>query len=155
MIFLAVSHFMSQDEGDFVFVVVQGLKEADVDAHVVADGTEGVEGRVVVDKIIVRLIQDGRVDGRNGTGQVFHDAGRHGVGLRVVIDAVLGLDLLHEFVAPFIVQIAELLIQAGVLYAGSDDRADGAEVNGLDWRGRGDGGAEADADGGAYGRSFP
>ena len=53
-----MSHFMGEDEGDFIFVVIQWFKEADIDAHVVSDGAEGIETGVVIDEVVVRLFQD-------------------------------------------------------------------------------------------------
>jgi hypothetical protein len=118
MILLTVSHFVGQDKGHFIFVVVERRKEADIDTHIMADRAERVKARIVIDKIIVGLFQDRWIALGDGGRQAVHDPRRHGIGCRIRIDAVLFLDLVHIGVTAFVIQIAKLLVQLDVVRTG-------------------------------------
>ena len=117
MVLFAVGQFVAEDEGHFVFIVVQLLERADVDAHVVAQRAEGVEGPLVVDEVFIRLRADGGFGflRRDGRAQAAHKAVQHGVGRRIPVDAVFILDLVHVLVPAFIVQVMHLAAQVGIL----------------------------------------
>ena len=64
MLLLSVSHLMPENHRDFI-VVRHHVEHARVHADIVAQRAESVEGLIIVDKIIVRLLIDGRIDLRN------------------------------------------------------------------------------------------
>ena len=94
-----MSHFMGQNEGNFIFIVIQRFEETDIDTHIMSDSAERIETRVVIYKVIIGLFQDRWICFGNGIGKTRHDPFCHGVGLIISIDAILGFYLLHIVVA--------------------------------------------------------
>ena len=76
---LAVGQFVPQDEGHFIFVVVQGGKQPDIDGHIVAQGAVGVKILVVVYKIVVGLFGQGGIFFGDDGGKPGHHIVQHGV----------------------------------------------------------------------------
>ena len=115
MILLSVAHLVGDNKGQFVFIIIQLGKGPNVDAHVVAQGAESIKGLIIIHKIVVGLFHNGVVRKGHCIGQPRHNAGQHGVGGRVGVDAVLVFDLAHVIITAFVVQIVDLFIQIGVL----------------------------------------
>lgn len=117
MALFTVSQLVTEHESHFVFIVIELLERADVDAHVVAQRAERVEGPLVVDEVFIGLRANGGLWllRRNGRAQAAHEAVQHGIGRRILVDAVLILDLVHILVASFIIQVMHLAAQVRIL----------------------------------------
>ena len=127
-----MAQFMAEDKGQFIFIIVQGGEQADIDGYIVSQGTVGVEFGAVVDEIMIGILFDGGVRLGNGCGKSSHDPFQHGIGFRIFIDTLLSLDLFQVFSPALAVQVGHLFVQHAVLGGNQDHGADGiAPVKGF------------------------
>ena len=92
---------------------------------------ERVEALIRIDKIVIRLLLDGRIHLSDSRGKIRHNDIKALVQFLILIDAVLFFHHLKEFVAALAVIILHRIIHGGVLHAHLNTRPDDAAPTGL------------------------